>query len=42
MDGGILNNFPVDIIRTVTTDPVIAFDATWESRVLEGSRKPIS
>lgn len=28
MDGGILNNFPVDIIRTMTTDPVIAFDAT--------------
>jgi NTE family protein len=28
MDGGILNNFPVDIIRTLTTDPVIAFDAT--------------
>lgn len=28
MDGGILNNFPIDIIRTMTTDPVIAFDAT--------------
>jgi NTE family protein len=28
MDGGILNNFPVDIIRTMTTEPVIAFDAT--------------
>jgi NTE family protein len=28
MDGGILNNFPVDIIRTLTTDPVIAFDST--------------
>jgi NTE family protein len=28
MDGGILNNFPIDIIRTLTTDPVIAFDAT--------------
>ncbi|MGL4608716.1 MAG: patatin-like phospholipase family protein [Trueperaceae bacterium] len=28
MDGGILNNFPVDIIRTLTTDPVVAFDAT--------------
>ncbi len=28
MDGGILNNFPIDIIRTLTTDPVIAFDTT--------------
>lgn len=28
MDGGILNNFPVDVIRTMTTDPVIAFDTT--------------
>lgn len=26
MDGGILNNFPVDIIRTLTTRPVIAID----------------
>jgi NTE family protein len=32
MDGGILNNFPVDVIRTMTTDPVIAFDATVSER----------
>lgn len=34
MDGGILNNFPVDIIRTLTTDPVIAFDATMSDKQL--------
>lgn len=28
MDGGILNNFPVDLIRNLTTDPVLALDAT--------------
>ena len=26
MDGGIINNFPVDIIRTLTTRPVLAID----------------
>jgi NTE family protein len=26
MDGGIVNNFPVDIIRTMTTHPVLAID----------------
>lgn len=27
MDGGIVNNFPVDVIRTMTTSPVLAIDA---------------
>jgi len=27
MDGGIINNFPVDLIRTITTDKVLAVDA---------------
>lgn len=26
MDGGIINNFPVDLIRTITTDKVLAVD----------------
>ncbi len=26
MDGGIINNFPVDVIRTLTTSPVLAVD----------------
>lgn len=26
MDGGIINNFPVDIVRTLTTEPVLAID----------------
>lgn len=26
MDGGIINNFPVDLIRTMTTQPVLAID----------------
>src|SRR5690606_14324955 len=26
MDGGIVNNFPVDLIRTMTTRPVLAID----------------
>lgn len=26
MDGGIINNFPVDVIRTLTTEPVLAID----------------
>src|SRR5690554_383389 len=26
MDGGIINNFPVDVIRTMTTCPVLAID----------------
>src|SRR5690606_25683051 len=26
MDGGIINNFPVDLIRTLTVSPVLAID----------------
>src|SRR5690606_37914517 len=26
MDGGIVNNFPVDLVRTMTTRPVLAID----------------
>ncbi|MCA9839062.1 MAG: patatin-like phospholipase family protein [Trueperaceae bacterium] len=32
MDGGILNNFPVDIIRSMTTQPVFAFDVTLSAK----------
>lgn len=32
MDGGILNNFPVDIIRGMTTQPVFAFDVTLSAK----------
>jgi NTE family protein len=43
MDGGILNNFPVDIIRSLTNDQVMAFDVTLSDKVpidFEGEEKP--
>lgn len=41
MDGGILDNFPVDIIRSMTQVPVIAVDTTLSpSRQLELEHKP--
>jgi NTE family protein len=32
MDGGILNNFPVDIIRSLTNEKVMAFDVTLSEK----------
>src|SRR5690606_12700 len=32
MDGGIVNNFPVDIIRTLTSRPVLAIDCRPSAR----------